>query len=292
MDEKTNGLLLGLEKELEGFVLLSPLERMRSEIAAVKTALTSLYGFYEVSGFTRRSEEIGFFKVAKPRFYSLLILSMERYWKELERPIGLGADLVSFYDRQLEHIARFFRQHEFFYQYYRLGGVELDEQYFVRDAVASLLVNSDVPDLDPSYSTIGDYLFSKFMALERLREEILLEMQGGGSGSGGASGGSGPRIVRSKKGRELRWTGDASNLIELLYGVFDTRQLNDGEVDISDLVDVFSEVFHVNLSNYFQRFAKIKQRKLVSKTKFLDEMVLAVAKRIDDSDAFVPSWAK
>ncbi|TKC04332.1 RteC domain-containing protein [Pedobacter frigoris] len=284
MDEKMNGLLVSLEKELEGFALLSPLERMRSEIASVKRVLVQVYGLFDVSGFSRRSEEIGFFKVIKPRFYSLLILAMERYWMELERPIGVGADLSSFYDRQLDHIARFFRQHEFFYQYYRLGGVELDEQYFVKDTIASVLVNSDVPELDPSYATIGDYLFSKFMALERLREEILLEMQGGGSS---------PVVsVKSKKGRELRWTGDASNLIEILYGVFETKQFNDGEVDIADLVDVFERVFRVNLSNYFQRFAKIKQRKLVSKTKFLDEMVVAVAKRIDDSDAYVPSWAK
>lgn len=287
MDEKMDELLVGLEKELEGFVLLSPLDRMRSGVAAVKRVLGELYGLFGVSRFSRRSEEIGFFKVVKPRFYSLLILSMERYWKELERPIGVGADLVSFYERQLEHIARFFRQHEFFYQYYRLGGLELDEQYFVRDTVTSVLVNSDVPDLDPAYSTIGDYLFSKFMALERLRDEILLEMQGGGSAAGSLVG-----SVKSKKGRELRWTGDASNLIEILYGVFETKQFNDGEVDIADLVDVFERVFHVNLSNYFQRFAKIKQRKLVSKTKFLDEMVVAVAKRIDDADAFVPSWAK
>jgi hypothetical protein len=41
----------------------------------------------------------------------------------------------------------------------------------------------------------------------------------------------------------------------------------------------------VNLYNYFQRFAKIKQRKLVPKTRFLDELVRVVAKRIDDADA-------
>lgn len=98
--------------------------------------------------------------------------------------------------------------------------------------------------------------------------------------------------VESRKGRKLKWTGDSTNLIELLYGLFETKQFNDGEVDISDLVDVFEQVFNTNLSNYFRRFTTIKRRKSVSKTRFLDEMREAVNKRIDDADAYVPAWAK
>ena len=96
------------------------------------------------------------------------------------------------------------------------------------------------------------------------------------------------KIFRSKKGKALRWTGDSCNLIELVYGIFDCRQVNDGEVDLSDLMDVFEQCFQINLSRYFRRFTEIKRRKSMSKTRFLDEMARMVNKRIDDGDAYVP----
>lgn len=89
---------------------------------------------------------------------------------------------------------------------------------------------------------------------------------------------------REGKGRKLRWTGDSCNLIELAYGLFDFRQINDGEVDLSDVM----EVFQINLSRNFRRFTEIKRRKSISKTRFLDQMKAAVEKRIEDGDAYVP----
>ena len=71
-------------------------------------------------------------------------------------------------------------------------------------------IGADVPPLDPSFCTIGDYLFAKFIALERLRDIVVTEMQVPSLAGAGE--------VRSKKGKELRWTGDSCNLIELAYG--------------------------------------------------------------------------
>jgi hypothetical protein len=134
--------------------------------------------------------------------------------------------------------------------------------------------------LDPSFSTLGDYLFSKFIALEKLRSIVVAEMDVPTLAGAG--------VVRSRKGKELRWTGDSCNLIELVYGIFDCRQVNDGEVDLSDLMDVFEQCFQINLSRYFRRFTEIKRRKSMSKTRFLDEMARAVNKRVDDGDAYIP----
>jgi hypothetical protein len=139
----------------------------------------------------------------------------------------------------------------------------------------------EVPDLDPVFSTSCDYVFSKFIAYERLQAELLdlvaLAESEGGNGQ-----------LLSKKGRQTKWTGDSCNLIELVYGIYETKQVNEGAVDLSDLMDVFEQCFQVNLSRYFRRFTEIKRRKSMSKTRFLDEMRAAVNKRIDDGDAFVP----
>ncbi|RZK66101.1 MAG: hypothetical protein EOO85_27310, partial [Pedobacter sp.] len=212
--------------------------------------------------------------------YSLLVLAAERYGLELARPVRRGKALERFYHVQLDYIERFFSQHGFLYEYYRTGAVELDALYFVRGGQWSGTVGADIPVLDPSFSTLGDYLFSKFMALEKLREIVLSEMEVPSLTGAGA--------VRSKKGKELRWTGDSCNLIELAYGVFDCRQINNGEVDLSDIMDVLEQCFQINLSRYFRRFTEIKRRKSMSKTRFLDEMARVVNKRIEDGDAYVP----
>lgn len=273
-------LLKKLGRELEKFTYHSPLERMKSELAVVRVALSVLKEEIVSQSFSSEMEEIDFFKSVKPKFYSQLILSAEWYRFDIGRPVVKGKAVDNYYIRQLDYVSRFFRQHEFMYQYYKLGTTELDRMYFLRAGEPADLVSADLPALDSSFSTLGDYLFSKFIALERLQELVLEEMQ--------VPALSGTGVVRSKKGRELRWTGDSCNLIELVYGVFDCKQVNGGDVDLSDLMDVFEACFQVNLSRYFRRFTEIKRRKSISKTRFLDQMREAVNKRIEDGDAYVP----
>lgn len=280
MEKKYQELLSKLERELENFVELPALDRMRGELAEVRSALAKLKAMVGASGFGSQSEEVEFFKTVKPKFYSLLVLSAERYGFENARPVRAGKSRQRFYEGQLDYISRFFHQHEFLYQYYRMRAKELDNLYFIRGKEDMGLVGGDLPALDPTFSTMGDYLFSKFMALERLREIVVSEME--------VPSLAGTGVVRSKKGRELRWTGDSCNLIELVYGIFDCRQVNDGEADLSDLMDVFEQCFQINLSRYFRRFTEIKRRKSISKTRFLDEMARVVNKRIEDGDAYVP----
>jgi hypothetical protein len=280
MEKKYEGLLNKLERELENYIEMQPLERMRCELSAVRASLATLQQIALEAEFATKADEVDFFKNVKPRFYSLMVLSAERYGLEMARPLRKGKGMDAFYGRQLDYISRFFDQHAFLYQYFRMGATELDLLYFLRGGEVAGIIGADLPTLDPSFSTLGDYLFSKFLALEKLRELVLLEME--------VPSLSGTGVVRSKKGRELRWTGDSCNLIELVYGIFDCKQVNDGEVDLSDLMDVFEQCFQINLSRYFRRFTEIKRRKSMSKTRFLDEMARVVNKRIDDGDAYVP----
>lgn len=280
MEKNEQGLYLKLEKELEKFVELSPLERMRAEVNAVKEVLLSLKQRVLSEGFVDQGSEIAFFKSVKPKFYALLILAVERYGFEKGKPLAQGKSLQGYCKSQLDYIERFFLNHRFLYEYYRLSADELDHVYFVRGVQLPILVGADLPALDASFATVGDYLFAKFIALEGLQELVLAQMQ--------VPAIAGTGVVRSKKGRELRWTGDSCNLIELAYGIFDCKQINGGEVDLSDIMEVFEACFQVNLSRYFRRFTEIKRRKSMSKTRFLDEMARVVNKRIEDGDAYVP----
>jgi hypothetical protein len=280
MEKKYQQLLSKLEREMERYVELSPLERMRSELSATAQVIAELRAQVETEGFVSQEQEIEFFRSVKPSFQAFLILSAERYSLETTRPLVKGKGMRRFLQGQLDYIDRFFALNGFFYQYYKLGSRELDSLYFLRGAKVHGLVGVELPALDPVFATVGDYLFAKFIALEKLREMVVGEMQ--------VPIVAGAGVVRSKKGKSLRWTGDSCNLIELVYGIFDCRQVNNGEVDLSDLMDVFEQCFQINLSRYFRRFTEIKRRKSMSKTRFLDEMARVVNKRIDDGDAYVP----
>ncbi|KQS36832.1 hypothetical protein ASG14_07280 [Pedobacter sp. Leaf194] len=92
--------------------------------------------------------------------------------------------------------------------------------------------------------------------------------------------------------KELKWTGEAVNMVELVYGVYETGQVNGGKISLSELMEFFGQALPVNISGYFKRFADIKRRKSMSKTRYLDEMQQLVAKRIEDSDAWNPDDQK
>jgi hypothetical protein len=88
--------------------------------------------------------------------------------------------------------------------------------------------------------------------------------------------------------QKLTWTGDKTNLIELAYGIYNTAQVNNGEINIVDLISWLENSFHVRLPRYFQMFSEIKNRKSVSKTRYLDHMAKMINLYIEQGDAFVP----
>jgi len=135
MEKKYPKLLSKLERELENFVEMQPLELMCTEVTAVRTALGKLQSMVLETVFAPKSEEVLFFKDVKPRFYSLLVLAAERYGFEMARPLRRGKGMDAFYGRQLDYISRFFNQHVFLYQYYRVNATELDGLYVIRSVI-------------------------------------------------------------------------------------------------------------------------------------------------------------
>ncbi|MGN7988708.1 RteC domain-containing protein [Pedobacter sp. 22226] len=259
------------------------MEKLKSGLALVQKALVQLKLEISKIGFADQQEEIYFFKKGKPQIYAQLILITERYAIENGMPLLGKEKQLAHLESQLSFIDRFFRQNEFLYQYYRMRATDLDERYFIRGGGSQLIGFSEVPEVDPAFSTAADYLFSKFMAYEKLQKILSQEIE---MRKGAESG------VDTNAVKGLKWTGEAVNMVELVYGVYETGQVNGGKISLSELMDFFGQFFQVNISGYFKRFADIKRRKSMSKTRYLDEMQQLVAKRIEDSDAWIPEDQK
>ena len=83
---------------------------------------------------------------------------------------------------------------------------------------------------------------------------------------------------------KIRWTGKIVDLVELLYALDTCNCINDGEIGVEELADVFSEVFGVEIKNCYNVYMNIKFRKSEGRAYFLDELREKLNKRMVESD--------
>lgn len=265
---------------------LSPVARLAANLNVISASLKKLRAFMETEPFTNRQEEIRFFKHTKPRFYSLKIYHFELYNLDTAKPAGTKDMLLDYYLQELKLVQRFFKLNAFLYQYFKGGFTELDNLYFVRGAEIPTILIPEQPETDQAYSTSMDYQFAKFIAFEMLQTEILNRI-------GGLDGTLLP--VEPKKPKPvpvLKWTGSHVNIVELIYGLYYTLQLNNGNADVTEIVALMEETFGITLRDAHHSFVEIRRRKVDSPSRFLEQMAAAIKQRVDDDLEYKPKLKK
>lgn len=225
--------------------------------------------------FPDKLAEIHFFKHVKPRFLAAGIFELERYDLEQSVPVGTREKLLVFYEGELEIIRRFFRRYAYLYQYYRKGLTEMDTIYFLRGAEIPQVFLPEFGESDPEFTTYGDYLFAKFDALEQLQKYILKHLARLDPAAAMVQNGG-------RELPELKWTGDKVNLVEVVYALYFTGQLNNGNADISLIVQFMEKHLQIDLSRAYRDFIDIRNRKVSSPTRYIDQMRESIHKRIDE----------
>jgi hypothetical protein len=228
-------------------------------------------------------DEIWFFKYFKPRFIAEQVFRMEIYTIDMEKPVGTPEVLRAYFEDELLAVQRFLRKQNNLYHYFRAQLTALDHLYFVRGADVSDLLLPEPPENDAPFSTALDGVFARFIAFERLQQYLLEKIMN-------------PVSLpiafdlqqRRKKSREMRWTGDSINLVELGFSWYDTGQLNDGKASIAEIFEWMEENLNVVIGKPHRRFDEIYGRKRISKTDYIDRMKDAIMGRIDRKDSFDP----
>ena len=87
-----------------------------------------------------------------------------------------------------------------------------------------------------------------------------------------------------KPAKKLRWTGKATDLVELLYALDTCDCINNGEIGVEELADALTEIFGVEIKNCYNVYMNMKNRKDDSRTYFLDELREKLNKRMAESD--------
>ncbi|KQC02041.1 RteC domain-containing protein [Pedobacter sp. Hv1] len=229
--------------------------------------------------FKDKMEEIYFFKFEKPEYYALKIYHVSLFTLLHQKPVGTDDQLREFYLEELHFIGRFFRQHAFHYQYYRAGYTEMDDTLFLRGVETKPFYLSEIPELDPDFSTNGDYLFAQFIAYELLQEYILEAIK---SLDNEVTGNVTLPLNRGKKWFD--WTGEIVNLVELGYAIYLSKQVNDEKASLADIFRWLEESFGVEIGIPANRFREIKRRKRLSRTHFLEIMQRAMISYMEEDD--------
>ncbi|MCD7902157.1 MAG: RteC domain-containing protein [Bacteroides sp.] len=245
----------------------------------LEDCLSELRNYFLVLKSITLKEEIVFFKEIKPEVLGLLLYFNKIHNIELKRPIGSNETQSEYYDKELKSLTYFFERNLDFHQYYRANSTYLDECYFVRGkANHELCVDSAQYILDPLFSTGYDYKVAKIICNEMLRiylnkKKHSLEKQ-----------------ITIKKSRELlpnnnlKWTGSKADATELGYSIRNSGVINNGNVDIKEIMNFLEVSFDIDLGDYYRTYVAIKSRKK-DRTPFLNRLIEALIRRMDKDDS-------
>ncbi len=70
----------------------------------------------------------------------------------------------------------------------------------------------------------------------------------------------------------VKWTGNAVDLVEMVYGICVMGSVNDGDVKFKDLAQAMYQFFGIKAKDCYRFYTDIRRRKNHSRTYFLDKM--------------------
>ena len=103
------------------------------------------------------------------------------------------------------------------------------------------------------------------VALECLKLSVLIET----------------KTLKIKK--PLGWTADLCNAVEIIYALFHSKCINNGEVTIKQLAELFEKAFNINLNNISLLYIQIRSR-VGERTTFLRRLTDNLNKAMLEKD--------
>ena len=248
---------------------------MRSEEILMETdiAIRQLKNIFRQYKFADWSEEIYFFKNTKPQFVAIYIYYSKILAIESSRPYADTITLRSYFENERANLLYFYNEHREFISYYRRKATFLDKKYFVRFKFDfKLNLSPELYSYDEEFSTSHDHTVSQIMANELLDQYLANKMN---------SNDQNEAPINMIKG--LHWTAPKVALIELLYGLHQTRCFNGGHSDLAEIIRWAENSLNINLGNYHKTLGEIRLRKN-DRTKFLSLINKNLNQYLDDLD--------
>lgn len=217
--------------------------------------------------FESEAQEIHFFKEIKPSLVSKLI-----YFKcilKIETLMPFEKDKkIKFLNKQLNEIRRFYKSNNVFNFYYRSKETNWDAMFFTRcERINHILTEPHLVNFDREISTSHDFIMAQFIANDMLYiyiENRINEIN------------KSCTLEEIKIQSNLKWTASKIDLTELIYALYKSNSLNNGNADLKEITSTFEKIFNVEIGeNISRKIIDIKNRK-IERTKFLNTLVMTI----------------
>jgi len=228
--------------------------------------------------FKTEAEEIKFFKELKPQIFSKLIYYSTIYKIEMNRPTGSDQVQKTYTLKQLDRLKVFFDNNIDFYRYYRTGSTDLDKQYFLRGKPDILLnLDSFYFERDSNFFTGFDSKVARILANDMLSVYLNAELSKLEDPlTNQCEPANFPRVKET-------WTDSKVALVELIYAIYSTGSINNGNSDLKSLGSYFENVFNIELGDIYRTYLEIRGRK-GNKVQYLDELRKRLIARMNEPD--------
>ena len=129
---------------------------------------------------------------------------------------------------------------------------------------------------DPLFSTEYDYKVAKILCNEMLRiylNQRLVKL------------GNTNQVEHNLQQLDkyiFRFTGKKAYLIELGYSLVSSGDINNGNVEIKEMMNFLSTIFHIDLGDYYASYIAMKERK--DRTMYLHHLIDYLVKRMNEDD--------
>lgn len=248
-------------------------------LSVCKSTLTSMKAEVQITGFKNQPEEILFFKNIKkiPLMYHFFYSAVIRL--EIRKPKSTSANKINYLERALIKVDKRLSRLIHLMKYKYEDESALDEQYFTRkyqNYPISLDNKLAAKYEDPIFNTACDTIWAEMHFLEMLSDYIK------------------KRIVEIEKGEietesrikksGLKWTRSKTALVEMIYGIYCSGAINNGDVEIKRIVSQFEKYFNVDLGDYYGAYIQLKSRK-INRTKFIDELRSNLIRKMEEQEA-------
>ena len=230
------------------------LEQYRASIKVSKKAMNKLKNYISSYAFENVTEEVNFFKEIKPKFYSKYIYFINIHNFLLQKPTGGENIQRDYINMHLAELKTFFDHNRAFYSYYRSGMTQMDQIYYTRGGFD---VHAELEDFeeDEQYSTSHDYKLSKIIANEKFQDYLNLELAKIGNEDLAAL--AGHKVFPFP---HPQWTASQTDAAELLYSLKTSCAVNNGNIEITDLVAIWEFVFQMEINEPYHKLLDVVKR--------------------------------
>lgn len=254
----------------------SHMKKAELGIRLCNSTLSKMQTLVEKEDFEDSTAEINFFKNIKPYPMSYLIYFTEVRSCELNIPKAGAKHKIHFLEKEVKKINKFFAENNDFVHYMEQNHTYLDHQFFARNYRNNFPFTPTINYYQyPEFSTSHDMLWAKIQALYRfihyIRESLLILQPGNTS------------LFSEKKHKVLLWSGSKTALVELIYALYSSGDINHGAVDLQTIGNSFEDFFNIKLDNIYKTYSEIKARK-GSRTKYLEELQLQLEQKMRNDD--------